>query len=99
MIDVLFPHFPYVYVHLHLLFCFKISFFLKMTWVLSIANCVASPFQKVCANCHVANVITSPMGGVRCNVCHSKSTVKKLGFLHGSITTNDEPVLLTIEGK
>jgi hypothetical protein len=57
------------------------------------------PFQKVCANCHVIDVITSPMGSVHCNVCHSKSTVKKLGFLHGSIATNDEHVLLTIEGK
>jgi len=25
--------------------------------------------------------------------------VQKLGFLHDSITTNDKPVLLTIEGK
>jgi hypothetical protein len=39
------------------------------------------------------------MGGVHCNAYHSKSMILKLGFLVGSITTNDEPVLLTIEGK
>ncbi len=32
------------------------------------------------------------------NTC-SKSIVQKLGFLHGSITTNDEHVLLTIKCK
>ncbi len=39
------------------------------------------------------------MGDVHCNTCHSKSMVQKLGFLRGSIITNDEPLLLTIEGK
>jgi hypothetical protein len=33
------------------------------------------------------------------NTCHSKSTIQKLGFLCGSITTNDELVLLIIESK
>jgi hypothetical protein len=36
----------------------------------------------------------SPKGGVHC-----KSRVKKLGFLHGSIITNDDCMILTIEGK
>jgi hypothetical protein len=34
------------------------------------------------------------MGGVHCNVCRSKSTIQKLGFLCDSIATNDEPLLL-----
>jgi len=34
-----------------------------------------------------------------CKACCSKSTVQKLSFLHGSITTNDEPTILIIEGK
>jgi hypothetical protein len=66
---------------------------------MSIASFVAFPFQKVCGNCHVTDVIISPVGGVYCNTCCSKSIVQKLSFLHGSIATNDEPVLLTIEGK
>jgi hypothetical protein len=57
------------------------------------------PFQKVCANCHVANVIISPTCGVHYDICHSKSMVQKLGFLHDSVATKDEHVLLTIEGK
>jgi hypothetical protein len=32
-------------------------------------------------------------------ICHSKSIVQKLNFFCGSITTNDELMLLTIEGK
>jgi hypothetical protein len=67
--------------------------------MLSITSPTAPPFQKVCENYHVANVIISLMGGVHCNVCRSKSTIQKLSFLHGSITTNNEPMLLTIEGK
>jgi hypothetical protein len=39
------------------------------------------------------------MSGVHCNACCPKSMVQKLSFLHGSIATNDELVLLTIEGK
>ncbi len=70
-----------------------------MIGLLSITSPVAPPFQKVCANCHVANFIISPMDGVHCNVYHSKLMVQKLGFLRGSIATNDELVLLTIEGK
>jgi hypothetical protein len=75
------------------------NFFFKVTGVLSIVSLVAPPFQKVCANCHVTNVIISPMGVLHYNTCCSKSTVQKLCFLYGSIATNDEHVLLTIEGK
>jgi len=39
------------------------------------------------------------MGNVHYNICFSKSMAQKLGFLHGSIATNDEYVLLTIECK
>ncbi len=49
--------------------------------------------------CHVVDIIISPTGDVHCDTCHSKSMVQKLGFLHGSIITNDELLLLTIEGK
>ncbi len=65
--------------------------------MLSIASPIALPLPKVCANCHVANGIISPTGGVHYKVCHSKSMVQKLGFLCGS--TKDELVLLTIESK
>ncbi len=67
--------------------------------MLSITNPTAPPFQKVCENCHVIDVTISPIGGVYCIDCHSKSTIQKLSFLCGSIATNDELVLLTIEGK
>jgi hypothetical protein len=50
-------------------------------------------------NCHVVDVTISPTYGVYCNACCSKSTIQKLGFVRGFITTNDEFVLLTIEGK
>jgi hypothetical protein len=37
--------------------------------------------------------------GVYCDACHSKSTIQKLNFLHGSIVTHDEAMLLIIKGK
>jgi hypothetical protein len=49
--------------------------------MLSIASPIAPPFQKICENCHVIDVIISPTGDVHCNACHSKSMVQKLGFL------------------
>jgi hypothetical protein len=67
--------------------------------VLSITSPIVPPSQKVCANCHIVDVIISPMGSVHYNACCSKSTIQKSGFLHDSITTNDEHVLLTIEAK
>jgi hypothetical protein len=67
--------------------------------VLSITSPATLPFQKVCGNCHVANATISLEGGVYCNDCHSKLMVQKLNFLCVSITTNDEPVLLTIKSK
>jgi hypothetical protein len=70
-----------------------------MTEMLSIVSLVMPPFQKVCENCHVANVTNSPASSVYYNTCRSKSIVQKLGFFRGSIATNDEHVLLTIKGK
>jgi len=70
-----------------------------VTEVLSITSLATPPFQKICGNCHVVDVTISPMGGVYCNACCSKSTVQKLNIVHGSIVTNNEHVLLTIEGK
>jgi hypothetical protein len=67
--------------------------------VLSIINLATLPFQKICGNCHVANVAIYATNGVYYNICYSKSTVQKLAFLCDSIVTNDELVLLTIEGK
>jgi len=67
--------------------------------LLSITSLVALPFQKKCGNCHITDVIISPMGGVHYNACHSKSMVQKLGFFHGSIAINDELMLLIIECK
>ncbi len=71
----------------------------QVTKVLSRVSPVVPPFQKVCENCHVANVTISPTSSVYYNICHSKSIVQKLGFFRGSIATNDEHVLLTIKGK
>jgi hypothetical protein len=93
-----FSTFPYVYDHLHLPFHLNI-FFALGDQSLSIVSLTTPPFQKVCGNCHVANVTISLTGGVYCNACHSKSKVQNFGFFHGSIATNDEPMLLTIEGK
>jgi hypothetical protein len=70
-----------------------------MTRVLSIASPNTPPFQKVCGNYHVANVIICSIGDVHCNICHSKSKVHKLCFFQGSIATNDGPIILIIEGK
>jgi len=81
------------------LFVLTFLFLFPGDHVLSIASSIAPPFQKVCGNCYIADVIISPMGSVHCNACHSKSTIHKSCFLHGSIATNDELMLLIIEGK
>jgi hypothetical protein len=70
-----------------------------MTWVLSIINLVALPFQKMCKKYHVVDVTICSMNDVHCNACHSKSNVHKSSFLQDSIATKDECTLLTIEGK
>jgi hypothetical protein len=88
-----------VYVHLHLPFCLNILSFFLGDWSVVHNSLATPPFQKVCGNCHVADATISPASGVYFNICCSKSMVQKLGFIRGSITTNDEHVLLTIEGK
>jgi hypothetical protein len=70
-----------------------------MIRVLSISSLITPPFQKVCGNCHVADVIIRSIADVHCNVCSSKSNVHKSCFFHGSIATNVGSMLLTIEGK
>ncbi len=67
--------------------------------VLSIVNLVTLPFQKICGNCHVVDVIIFLTSGVHYNACHSKSMVQKIGFFHGSIAINDELMLFIIESK
>jgi hypothetical protein len=67
--------------------------------VLFITNLVAFPFQKVCGNCYVIDVIICSTSHVDYNARHSKSKVHKSSFLQGSIATNDGPILLSIEGK
>ncbi len=57
-------------------------------------NSVAFRFEKVCENCHIVSVINFLTCSVHCNACHLKSS-----FFYGSVATNDEPMLLTIEGK
>ncbi len=70
-----------------------------MTWVLSIINLTTPPFQKMCKNYHVIDVIICSMSDVHCNACHSKSNVHNSSFLRDSIATKDDPILLTIERK
>ncbi len=81
------------------LFTFSIDFFFQVTGVLSIVSLVAFPFQKVCENCHVMDVIISPTCGVHCNLSFKINSSISFLFFCGSIATNDEPMLLTIEGK
>jgi hypothetical protein len=70
-----------------------------MIGVLSIANFITPPFQKVCGNYHVADVIICLTSDVHYNVYCSKSKVHKSGFCHTSITTNVGQILLTTKGK
>jgi hypothetical protein len=70
-----------------------------MIGVLSIANLITPPFQKIGGNYHVVDVIICLISDVHYNVCRSKSKVHKSGFFQGSIATNDGHILLTTEGK
>ncbi len=89
--------------HIHLLlmfiYLFVLTFFFQSDKGATIPSPIVPPFQKVCGNCRIMDVIISPTGGVHCNAHHSKSTIQKSGFLRGSIATNDEHVSLIIEGK
>jgi hypothetical protein len=67
--------------------------------VLSITSPTTPPFQKMCGNSHVTNVIICSTSDVHYNAYHSKSKVHQSSFLQGSIVTNDGIILLTIEGK
>jgi len=67
--------------------------------VLSIASFATPPFQKVCGNRHVANIIISLTSDVHCNVCRSKPKDVNFEFLCATILTIEKHMLLTIEGK
>jgi hypothetical protein len=63
-------------------------------------NPTTPPLQKLCAKCHALNIVVSTTNDdVNCNVCHGKTTIKKAGYLHSSIATTRDPIILTIEGK
>jgi len=78
--STLFSHFLYVYVHFHLSSCFNIICIFQVIGVLSTIILTTPPFQNICTNCHVANVIIFPTCGVHCNTFHLKSMIQKLGF-------------------
>jgi hypothetical protein len=61
-------------------FSFEHIVFSQVIKMLSIVSHVVPLFQKVCENCHVTNVIISPTSSAYYNICHSKSTVQKLGY-------------------
>jgi hypothetical protein len=73
--------------------------FFQAIWVLSIASLAKPPFQKVCGNRHVANIIISLTSHVHCNVCCSKPKDVKSRFLCATIPTSEKHMSLTIEGK
>jgi BarA-like signal transduction histidine kinase len=60
---------------------------------------MAPPFQKVCGNYCLIDIIISPTSDVYSNACCSKSKAVKSKFLCATIITNKEPMLLTIKGK
>jgi hypothetical protein len=59
LINAPFSHLPFVHIHIHLSFVFNKKKF-QLTKVLCIASLVAPPFQKVCENFHIVDVIISP---------------------------------------
>jgi mRNA-degrading endonuclease HigB of HigAB toxin-antitoxin module len=76
----------------------KSSFF-PSYWGVVHTSLVTPPFQKVCDNRRVANIIISLTSDVHCNVCRSKPKDVKYGFLCATILTSKKHMLLTIEGK
>jgi hypothetical protein len=44
-------------------------------------------------------IVSTTNDDVNCNVYHGKTTIKKVGYLHASIATAKDPIILTIEGK
>jgi hypothetical protein len=66
--------------------------------MLSIASLAKPPFQKVCGNRRVTNIIILLISDVHCNVCCSKPKDVKYGFLCATIPTSEKH-MLTIEGK
>jgi hypothetical protein len=81
------PHFFDIYLLFMFIFIYlyvsTYCLFFQLTKVLSIISSATPPFQKICGNCQVPNVIIFPTGGVHYNVCCSKSIVQILNSLHG----------------
>jgi hypothetical protein len=69
--------------------------------VLFIFNPTTPPLQKkICAKCHVLDIVVAPMNcDVHCNVW-CETTIKKVSFSPASIVpTIGDLVIFTIEGK
>jgi len=64
----------------------KFGFFFQFVEVLFVFNQTTFPFQKLCARCHVLNIVVAPIN-VHCNVCCVKITIKKVGYSRVSIVT------------
>ncbi len=76
-------------------------FFFRVVGILSILKFAALLFWKLCAKCHVSNIVVATMNNnVHYNVCGVKTTIKKVGFLWTSIMlTIGDPILFPIERK
>jgi hypothetical protein len=65
-----------------------------------VLNPTTPPLQKLCAKCQALNIVVSTTNDdVNYNVCHGKTTIKKARYLHTSIVTTRDPIILTIKGK
>ncbi len=54
-------------------------FFFWAIGILSILNLAAFLFYKLCAKCHVLNIVVATMNGnVHCNVCGVKKPLRNL---------------------
>ncbi len=70
----------FMFIFIYLLVLTLYIYLFQVIGVLSTIILTTFPFQKICTNYHVANIIIFPTGGVHCNTCCSKSTIKKLSF-------------------
>jgi hypothetical protein len=69
LIDLLFYHISLCLCSSSFTFSFEhIVLFSQVTRMLPIASLIVPTFQKVCGNCHVANVIISLASGVYYNI-------------------------------
>jgi hypothetical protein len=55
--------------------------FFQVVGVLSMLNPTSLPLRKLCAKCHALEIIASTTNDdVNYNVCHKKTTIKKVGI-------------------